>query len=29
MGMEVFTDNIMLGSGRVDDGAIYIYEKLE
>jgi len=28
MGMEVFTENIMLGSGRVDDGNIYIYEKL-
>ncbi len=28
-GMEVFSENIMLGSGRVDDGNIYIYEKLE
>ncbi|NNK90639.1 MAG: hypothetical protein HKO89_08540 [Saprospiraceae bacterium] len=29
MGMEVFSENIMLGSGRIDDGTIYIYEKLE
>lgn len=28
MGMELFSENIMLGSGRVDDGNIYIYEKL-
>lgn len=29
MGMEVFSENVMFGSGRVDDGNIYIYEKLE
>ena len=29
MGMEIFSDNIMYGSGRVDDGDIYIYEKLQ
>ena len=29
MGMEIFTDKIMYGSGRVDDGNTYIYEKLE
>ena len=29
MGMEVFSENLMLGSGRVADGNIYIYQKLE
>ena len=29
MGMQVFSDKIMFGSGRVDDGNTYIYEKLE
>ena len=29
MGMEVFGNKEMFGSGRVDDGNIYIYEKLE
>jgi len=29
MGMEIFSDNVMFGSGRWDDADIYIYEKLE
>lgn len=29
MGMEIFSDNFMFGSGRVDDANIYIYEKLQ
>lgn len=29
MGMETFSENIMFGTGRVDDGNTYIYEKLE
>lgn len=29
MGMEIFSDNIMFGSGRWLDADIYIYEKLE
>lgn len=28
MGIEIFSENVMFGSGRVDDGNIYIYEKL-
>ena len=29
IGMQIFSDNIMFGDGRVDDADIYIYEKLE
>lgn len=29
MGMQIFSENIMFGSGGVDDGDTYIYEKLE
>lgn len=29
MGMQIFSENIMFGSGRVDDGANYIYEKIK
>ncbi len=29
MGMTVFSDTIMYGSGRSDDGAIFMYEKLK
>lgn len=28
MGMQVFSEKMMFGSGRVDDGTTYIYEKL-
>lgn len=29
MGMQIFSENIMFGSGRVDDANTYIYEKLD
>ena len=29
IGMQIFSENIMYGNGRVDDGNIYVYEKLD
>ena len=29
IGMDLFSDDIMLGSGRIEDGDTYIYEKID